>query len=589
VAPEAYAEGADVDVWEYDATGTLKSGQPTTESTTVDLTGETWESDRDDPSVRGISPVNDSRVVYEYGPEFDVSRLQGGFESMGETGDLWDYYDNGVETSLSNAPRVTTQTDSTYVRSGSKALETEENQVAAGTDITNFPTAIEEDYATNSIAVVGPDITGMRLFLRAMPRIADEDSDLTTQPDTARLYWALRLSPSQSNEDYFYSVSALDFDTGGAWVLESNLNTNEKYNLYQSEDFLQPQNYTETSVAVSEVPEGGALYIRLYHPVSRPTSGNDGSGYTVYANWDDIDFEAQLTEEPAFTARSTNESVESGQTVERTTRLGTGPFRDADGYVLDNSGDSVEHWSVLGKSESLRLQRLAARRILRLRELPREWWTPTFVNPSTEPEICRGIEHEGTRYWPRLIQERQPGNMFELSLSSLALGTSSTDDSELTGRSTESTPSRRVIQNLTDLNDTQIGTLQDGRAVAWSADKGAFTLKEGVPVYEIGSFAVGRVRSGDILLRHRVEHDLETISMGIDCEVEDGNDPTTLNILTGSNGSFTQQAQKAINQSTKQQSFTVSTTVEKNDVLKVVADENSGIEDISITFDVIRA
>ena len=126
------------------------------------------------------------------------------------------------------------------------------------------------------------------------------------------------------------------------------------------------------------------------------------------------------------------------------------------------------------------------------------------------------------------------------------------------------------------------------QALFFSSD-GSNWYVEGAPIYEIGSFAVGRVRSGDILLRHRAEHDLEMISMGIDCEVEDGNDATTLNILTGSNGSFTQQAQKAINQSTKQQSFTISIAVEKNDVLKVVADENSGIEDISITFDVIRA
>jgi hypothetical protein len=161
----------------------------------------------------------------------------------------------------------------------------------------------------------------------------------------------------------------------------------------------------------------------------------------------------------------------------------------------------------------------------------------------------------------------------------------------------------------TDSTSTNTATITDpgGNTIYWAGRTNAasYDLKvqqafffssdgsnwyvEGAPIYEIGSFAVGRVRSGDILLRHRAEHDIKTISMGIDCEVEDGNDPTTLNILTGSNGSFAQQAQRAINQSTKQQSFAVSTAVETNDVLKVVADENSGIEDISITFDVIRA
>jgi len=125
------------------------------------------------------------------------------------------------------------------------------------------------------------------------------------------------------------------------------------------------------------------------------------------------------------------------------------------------------------------------------------------------------------------------------------------------------------------------------QAVFFTSD-GSNWYVENPAVYEIGSFVPGALAKGRILLRHRAEHDLETVTLLVDCETADSSDPTDLEIFTGTSGSFGTPTTQTINAGTNTTSFSITETIAAGDVLKVVSPLRSDIEDLSLTFDVIR-
>jgi hypothetical protein len=109
---------------------------------------------------------------------------------------------------------------------------------------------------------------------------------------------------------------------------------------------------------------------------------------------------------------------------------------------------------------------------------------------------------------------------------------------------------------------------------------------ENPAIYEIGSFVPGNPATGRIMLRHIARHDLRLVSIKIDAENTASNDVVFDLIVAG--GKFADVTVSGGTGTASKSSF--SKFVAEGSVMKVVSqDADSGLTDVSLTFDATRA
>jgi hypothetical protein len=555
--PAAFASGATVDVWQYDTNGTL-TGQ-TTRPATVDVTAEAWEENSD--RVSGEKPVIDSRITYEHGAP-NVIDIDGGFEEL-ETGS-WSFFVNDGSTEVSLGGVFKEQDIEAQLYGGSHYLEIEGQQTAdSAAPLSSFANFADR-YAVADLGALSADAENMQLTLRVQGRLTDGQGNPnpTDTPDASRAFWAIG-GPAPSGTTFWWVE-------GQGWTDAGSLGPHGMKNTHLDSD-VNEQAYESVTHDIPAPPEGLDLELRVYNAVARPGSSSTDD-FILYANWDGLAFERKSDQEAATIYRAYHTARSEGEKLERTVRIGTGPWKGSLGALLDDQGNPAQGWSVLGQSQGISVSMLAAEEALRLRSSAQERMRLRLTRPTAIPLSDRAIEYDGTRYWPLAIEERQTsdteGGFYEVTCVELKT-------------SLPAAVARTIASGRSETFDAPTrapDTVGVDRATIVKALGVDPTTIEGAS-YQIGPFVPGRPAAGETLMQMPLRFPF-TVD---DVLIHVGTTPNSavdFSITVGSN------ATQTVSVSSQTTTATIAETINADELLVVTAPDpaDPAMADISIAF-----
>ena len=596
--PAAFASGATVDVWRYAADGTFQ--QQTTRPASVAVTTEAWETGSD--RVSGKAPVRDSRITYKHGAP-DVIDFDGSMEALPGG---WTFYENGTsQVSLGGTFREIRTPEQVYDEQA--ALEIEGvNTPDSSTPLSSFP-SLASHYAEYDLGTLSAGAEPMTLTLRTKGRLTDGSGGLpVVTPDASRGYWALG-GPAPSGTTYWYLP-------GQGWMEDANIGTHEHKVEFASRD-ISWAFYRKVDHQIPAPPEGVDLSLRLYTHVARkptgdsdpgppqppdddlpPTGGGDppGDGNTVqsttspdmalHALWDGLVLKREADADAATVFRVHDPEQVEGETVERTVRIGTGPWIGSLGALRDDQGNPAQGWSVLGANQNRSVSMLAAEEALRLRSGGQETNDMRLVRPSSVPLPDRAVTYDGTRYWPLMIRKEQPKNLHTIRVTELKTTLPSTIERTKGPGSTEdfSDPVQpaATTKNVVTKKDFTRGAMVEKLRVDPARSDRA----------QIGPFIPGKPTAGETLVRLPLLSAWTLYYLHINLDTAPASDATfTLQVDNESSGTRT-VASPLIAAGDRFVTMTIREPIAQYEVIVVAAPDPADVdmEGISIAAELVR-
>lgn len=413
--PSGQTDGSDeVTVWEYDSAGTQTG--TSTRAGAVDITTEDWVEDSDE--VGGELTLRDSRVTYDHGAGDTIS-FGGSFEDLDTVDSNWKFYDStGTEVSLSNS-RFDVDTAEGRLHDGNKSM-THVAKTSAGS-IADFVLDADER-ANHPLGVLTPAAEPFVLTLRATGSTPGSD------PNDSRQYWSVRIVDT-GGTIWFYDQA------NDIWDKQSNLAVSDYKNTFADQN-IDTATYNKTTRTIpppdeAHTPSGtlgvsGDYSIDIWNAVA---SDEITSDFDV--NNDGLAFDREAGAPSQTTYRVHDPTIDEGDEINRTVRVGQGPWKGSPGAILDDNGDVAFDWSISTSSDEYSLSMLAARRLLALRSRPQETTLLRANRPSSIPKADRAIDYDGRRYWPVMIEEEQPANTYRIRAIELVDNVPSTVEREV--------------------------------------------------------------------------------------------------------------------------------------------------------------
>lgn len=414
--PGAFESGTDVDVWEYDSSGTFQ--QQTTRSAYVDITDEAWE--HPDDSVGGKQAVREARVTFQHNVDKFLP-LNGSFEERdGDKPKDWFFYENTVQRTFPDPPLFDNAEDDKIIE-GDWGIRIEGQKAPAGTapgDLyqyandwaekkvtTDFTTARREQLVTSA-----EDLT---LRIQAKFTVS---TNTDANPNETKIYWGLRGEKTESGTVYYYV-------NGVGWKTEANVTEKERRNeIFLGDLASHPDtdiSPIDRSFDIPPPPEAIDPYVQVFQIVSVPDSSS-ADAYALLVNYDALELRRKAgSEQPFTTHRVWDQSVEEGKKMTLESRLGDGPWAESDGDIWDSNSDNTDGWQILGEAGEYAHSRLLARELIRLRRTSRQTKRVNLVQPTNEPQADRALLFDGDRYWPLFIKEVQPGDQYDVLMMEL--------------------------------------------------------------------------------------------------------------------------------------------------------------------------
>jgi hypothetical protein len=393
--PTAYRTGSNVLVHTYDAAG-VHQGSVSRASTSA-LTGEGWKRETDE--VSGVQQVQEARITFEHGAP-SVVDFNGSFEDGPEDDpDGWT-----LPTSDFGTSPLSPNSDS------DRSLEiTGESKLS--------PTASDADMKAAADEVASATIGGyasgseeIDLTLYYKTELGLGGNRGVDTPDAIRLYWAVSHT-SISGTVYW-------FVEGSGWVAEGNLSV---YTDRLNALITGPSGSTwlSTTVVLPSPPQVGTLALQLAEPVSRLSTTGE-TDYTFAAYWDECAISRKVdgSSETLFVAA--DPSATGGRSLERTFRIGDGPYETSPGALKTPSGDFTGAWSVVGESGSYAIHELLAREMMRSLRQGAQLDREKMPAPSTRPYARRAVDFDDGRWWPVQVRRVPYDEEYTLALVQLA-------------------------------------------------------------------------------------------------------------------------------------------------------------------------
>jgi len=393
--PTAYQSASSVTVHQYDSTGTHTG--TTSRAATVDISGDPWERDSDE--VSGVTTLQKAEVVYEHGAPQQIA-FNGDFEEGtggGATGWTFPTADFDITTNVtatSDSERALKITGDSFLANSATLADMQDaaNETAETTAGGYSADSEEVDLTLNYRSTVTPD--------------GGIDGD---QPELIRMYWAVK-HVTVNGTTYWL--------TGGAWTKESNLGTlNDRLNGLSAGAFGGAAWQDET-ITIPSPPASGTLSLELSEPVSKQQS-DEGSAYTFTGYWDEIRLSRALGEGPAKTLfRASAPDVSGGDTLERTFRIGDGPYEQAPGALKTPSGEFTGPWRVIGESGTYALHELYVKEVMAALRGGAQLIRAEFREP-TSPEARKAISFDSLTSWPVQVDWDTTTDVYSVSLMEL--------------------------------------------------------------------------------------------------------------------------------------------------------------------------
>lgn len=555
--PMAYQSGSTVTVHEYDASGAHQGTR--TETATVDVDGDPWERDSDE--VSGVIQSQTAAITYKHGAPQGIE-INGSFEQgsgSGATGWTFPTADFDISTSIT----ATSDSD--------RALEIEgEARLANSATIDDMRAAVDET-ADTTLGGYASDSESVDITLNYRSTVDPDGGIDGDQPELIRMYWAAK---------HVTTTGTTYWLTGGNWTKESNLSSlAERLNGVQAGAFGGSA-WAEKTITIPSPPLIGTLSLEISEPISRQQS-SAGDAYDFHGYWDEISLSRSLGEGAAETLfRASDPAVSNGEVVERTFRIGDGPYEESPGALLLPSGGFTGSWRVVGENDTYALHELLAKEIMAsLRggaQLIRADW-----REPTRPKARRAVTFDGLRYWPVHVEHNTANDVYSLSFvelrdeghppnfSRIPGGESSFDSGAGGSSGAESSGSWSTLTGKPD------GLLAKG-----GGDDGV-TETTAVPA-EVSSYRPGVLPADATVFSHLVRHGwtFETLLLQV------GTDPSVDFDFTINVGGTTQTV--TLNGGDTQDTYTVQLAASGGDLVEVTGENtrDGDLADVRCAFDV---
>lgn len=389
--PTAYRSGSTVTVHTYDSLGVYQGS--VTEPATTDIQGDPWERDSDE--VSGVTQLQSASVVYEHGGPNQLD-LQGGFEN-GYVNAGWIVNDpsGNNEVQLVGSP---------YTYEGNQATEIEEFQLPPDSQQQYDP----EDYKDEAKKSVEKNLGGwtprgesLELVLRSRGR----NNNKIAQIENSRIFWGLRIDPVVGDVHYWDEQNR-------QWTVPT---TTPLVNFFQDKDLSR--SYETERFTIPPPPLSGSLIIHLYNPVSQPLDSNQPT-YTLFGYWDGCELNRGTQGDSETLYRATDPSVDGGDTFERTTQIGDGPYPESPGALRRPDGGFTGNWRIVGESTTYALHELRAKEVMASLRGGAQLIRSDFREP-TRPQARRAVDFDSLRSWPVQVDRDTAEEVYSLALVQL--------------------------------------------------------------------------------------------------------------------------------------------------------------------------
>jgi len=392
--PFAYRDGSDVTVWEYDDTGTYQTSR--TEPATDDISDQAWLEGTDE--VSGLTPHREAAVTFEHGAPAAVD-FNGSFES-GAT-------DNAVGWTL---PTDFTTSSDTPTSDSDRSLRAPGDEI-----LPPSPTALEVKQALTADATAtlggyapGSEEVDLTYFYQSIVNVEGlQDADF---PDTIQTAWALSLTGIDGTTYWLID--------GQGWTQESSLSSiDEKKNLIIAGG---PNGgaWSSFTITVPSPPVNGTLDLELYEGVAiLQTSGEDNFTFATF--WDEGSLSRSIQGASETLYRSYDVGRASGETVERSFRIGDGPYAQSPGALYLPGGEVTGSWRVVGDTSTYALHELLVKELLASLSNAPQLIRATFDELSPSPSAARATTFDGKRLWPVQVKRTPAQEHYELAVVEL--------------------------------------------------------------------------------------------------------------------------------------------------------------------------
>lgn len=560
--PTEYVSGSSVTAHEYDAAGAHLG--TTTRPATVDIEGDPWERDSDE--VSGVTQLQSAAVTFEHGAPGAVY-INGSFEQgSGGNPTGWDLptsdftLSSTVTASSESTKSLRIQGDAFLPNSASLEDMKDEVNEEATTTVGGYAAGSESvDLTLNYRTTVTPD--------------GGIDGD---QPELIRLYWAAKHVTVQGTTYWL---------VGGSWTKESNLGTlNDRLNGFQAGAFGGSA-WQEKTVTIPSPPLAGTLSLELAEPISREQS-TEGSAYDYAAYWDDIVLSRSLSEGAAQTLfRASDPEVDAGDSLERTFRIGDGPYEESPGALKTPSGDFTGSWRIVGESETYALHELLAKEIMAALRGGAQLIRSEFREP-TRPKARRAVAFDNLSSWPVQVDQSVEDDVYTLALVQLR-DEGPPPDFEIVAGGEESFGSAGGGGAVGDDGGASSwGELTGKPSGLFSSSGGEDGISETIPIpAEVSSFKPGAVRASSVVFSHVARHAWSVKSLLIFA----GTPPTADYNFDIKIGSTVQTV--TLSRNAQSDTYSISAVLSKGERLRVVseASADSSLADLHCSFDVLPA
>lgn len=474
--PTAYRSGSTVTVHTYDSAGVYQG--PVTEPATTDIEGDPWNRGSDE--VSGVTQLQSASIVYQHGGP-DQLDLRGGFEDGFVNAD-WIVNDPSGEDEVQLV-------GSPYTYEGNQATEIEEFQLAPDDQQQYSP----EDYKSEAKKWVEKNLGGwtprgeaLELVLRSFGR----KDNKVAQIEDSRIFWDLRLDPVVGDVHYWDEQNR-------KWTVPA---VPPLVNFFQ--DKTLPGSYETERFEIPPPPISGSLIIHLYNPVSQPLDSNQPS-YTLFGYWDGCELNRSADGDSETLYRATDPSVDGGDTFERTTQIGDGPYPESPGALRRPDGGFTGNWRIVGESETYALHELRAKEVMASLRGGAQLIRSEFREP-TRPQARRAVDFDSLRSWPVQVDRDTAEETYTLALVQLRDEGAPPDFEIVAGG--EGSFSSGGEDSPSDGASTW-GDLSGKPSGLYARNAGSDNIQETIPLpAEVSSLKVGSVGANMLVFSHVARH-----------------------------------------------------------------------------------